>query len=150
MVDGISGMFNSIIPTVQYAVGIIGQLFQSEISFLGSTIAPAWQQFTNFLGTAFSGFLDFLEDVLPTALGFIAQVFSTILSVGEALWDGMTTIFSSIADVIGLSSSTSANAMSGMAEVFNEIYQVLQAGLLVLEFGFTHWKDVLALSNSHR
>ncbi len=146
MVDGISATLKPLIPVVEYVVDIIGQLFKSEIDFLGSTIAPAWTQFTGFLGSAFSGFLDFLEDVLPTALGFIAQVFSTILGVGEALWEGMTTIFSSIADVIGISSSTSANAMSGMAEVFNEIYQVLQAGLLVLEFGFTHWKDVLAMA----
>jgi hypothetical protein len=146
MVDGITATLKPIIPVVEYVVGVIGQLWQAEIEFLGSTIAPAWEQFMGFLSSSFSGFLDLVEAVLPNALGFISQVFSTILSVGEALWEGMTEIFTSIANVIGLSSQTSGNAMSGMASVFNEIYQVLQTGLLVLEFGFTHWKDVLALA----
>lgn len=145
MVDGITATLKTIIPTVEYVVGIIGNLFSAGVQFMGSVIAPAWGAFTGFLGTAFSGFLDYLEAVLPAALGMLGQFFDTALAFGEMLWDGLATVFTSIANIIGTSSESSSKSMASMGSVFTEIGADISAVMLVLEFGFSHWADIGAL-----
>ncbi len=145
LVNGISAFIQPLIPTIQHVVEVMGGIFQSGMSFLGSVIQPAWQGFTTFLGTAFDGFLGYLESALPTALSVLGQFIDTALAFGQMLWQGLEVVFTSIANVVGLSSNTSSKAMSGMANVMAEAGADIQAVMLVLEFGFSHWQDVAAL-----
>ena len=146
IVSGVTSVFSSIVPIATAAFGWLNSAIQSGINFIITTAAPYWNAFTEGVSAAFWGIVDFMAPIWVSVVGVISAAGNAILEIGMAIWSGLSASFSALAGLVGSALGAVGVNMQSTVSFGTWMVEALQAGLLVLEFAWTHWKDLASLA----
>lgn len=124
--------------------GIIA-LANDALEWVGGALTagkPYWDAFLTTAVNTFWGIVEFATPIFNAWVGYFSAAVTMAVEVGQAAWSMLSEAFVGIANTAAeMFGFASGDALS-FSDVMGTISEYIQASFMVLEFGFTHWRDV--------